>query len=117
MMDRMGPTSGRGGNDPINIHVCITKVIKPLMIIIPLIVMVTIVLIKVKSSSQNQCKPCYHQVKPPESYYEFGRSEEKNNNKTNQEDTAVTVITDNEEVTNEAGREQFVNDLRYMNNR
>ena len=50
-MDRMGPTSGRGGNDPINIRVCITKVMKPLMIIIPIIVMVTIILIKV----QNNC--------------------------------------------------------------
>ena len=116
MMDRMGPTSGRGGNDPINIHVCITKVIKPLMIIIPLIVMVTIVLIKVKSSSQNQCKPCYHQVKPPESYSEFGRSEEKNDNKTNQVEAVGIVITDNNEVTNEAGREQFINDFQNKNN-
>ena len=48
-MDRMGPTSGRGGNDPINIRVCITKVMKPLMIIIPIIVMVTIILIKVET--------------------------------------------------------------------
>ena len=46
-MDRMGHMSGRGGNDPINLRVCITKIMKPLMIIFPFIVMATIILIKV----------------------------------------------------------------------
>ena len=95
-MDGMGTTSGRGGNDPIKIHVCITKVIKPLMVIIPLIVMVTIILIKV----QNNChKPIqtlsYYQIKLPESSYEFGRSDEKNNNKNNQVEAFDIVVTDN----------------------
>ena len=68
------------------------------------------------NSITNQYKPSDNQLKLPESYYEFGRNEEKNNNKTNQLDAAVIVITDNEEVTNEAGRKQVINDLQNMNN-
>ena len=46
-MDKMIHKPARAVNAPINIYVCVTKVIKPLMIISPVILMITIVLIKV----------------------------------------------------------------------
>ena len=43
-----GDEGGFGGLDePINLHVCITKIMKPLIVIVPLLVMFTIIYIKV----------------------------------------------------------------------
>lgn len=46
----MNPETEVGGpslDDPINVHVCIRKIMRPLMIIAPILVMFTIVFIKV----------------------------------------------------------------------
>ena len=43
-----GEESGLGGLDePINLHVCITKIMKPLIVIVPVLVMFTIIYIQV----------------------------------------------------------------------
>ena len=43
-----GDESGLGGLDePINLHVCITKIMKPLIVILPVLVMFTIIYIQV----------------------------------------------------------------------
>ena len=38
---------GAGLDDPFNVHVCINKIMRPLMIVIPILVMFSIVFIKV----------------------------------------------------------------------
>ena len=63
-----------------------------------------------------QYKPCDDQVKLPESYSEFGRSDERNDNNTNHVEADGVVITDNEEGTHEAGRKQFIIELQSINN-
>ena len=46
-MIQEGSTGAGGLDEPLNIHVCITKIMKPLMIVVPILVMFSIVLIKV----------------------------------------------------------------------
>ena len=47
-----GEESGLGGLDePVNLHVCITKIMKPLIVIVPVLVMFTIIYIQVISTS------------------------------------------------------------------
>ena len=49
-----GEESGIGGLDePINLHVCITKIMKPLIVIVPVLVMFTIIYIQVMSTYCN----------------------------------------------------------------
>ena len=44
-----GEENGLGGLDePLNLHVCITKIMKPLIVIVPLLVMFTIIYIQVE---------------------------------------------------------------------
>ena len=44
-----GEENGFGGLDePLNLHVCITKIMKPLIVIVPLLVMFTIIYIQVE---------------------------------------------------------------------
>ena len=47
-MDELGRNQFKEVNQPINIYVCLTKIIKPLMIVLPVITMICIILIKVK---------------------------------------------------------------------
>ena len=50
-----GEESGFGGLDePLNLHVCITKIMKPLIVIVPLLVMFTIIYIQVVILHLNQ---------------------------------------------------------------
>ena len=48
IMDELGRNQFKEVNQPINIYVCLTKIIKPLMIVLPVITMICIILIKVK---------------------------------------------------------------------
>ena len=55
-----GEESGFGGlDDPLNLHVCITKIMKPLIVIVPLLVMFTIIYIQVVLYT---LKPAFNQI-------------------------------------------------------